>query len=99
MQQALLINSWWMIRGENVYTVRFPFEMRLYVKDSFLSFFVECCALVWYVWFTDVPYREKNVIVIYVAFSNSWFKDGFCLIKLCVSIYAMKMLERKLLSL
>ena len=46
MQQALLINSWWMIRGENVYTVRFSFEMRLYVKDSFVSFFVECCALV-----------------------------------------------------
>ena len=38
--------SWWMIRGENVYTVRFSFEMRLYVKDSFFSFFVECCALV-----------------------------------------------------
>ena len=32
-------NNWWMIRGENVYTVRFPFEMRLYVKDSFFSFF------------------------------------------------------------
>ena len=47
MQQALLINNWWMIRGENVYTVRFPFEMRLYVKDSFFSFFVECCAFVY----------------------------------------------------
>ena len=23
MQQVLLINNWWMIRGENVYTVRF----------------------------------------------------------------------------
>ena len=31
-----------------------------------------------------------NVIVICVAFSNSQLKDGFCLIKLCVSIYAMK---------
>ena len=46
-----------------------------------------------------MSYMGKNVIVIYEAFSNSWFKDGFCLIKLCVSIYAMKMLERKLLSL
>ena len=48
MQQALLINNWRMIRGENVYiyTVRFPFEMRHYVKDSTFSFFVECCALV-----------------------------------------------------
>ena len=45
MQQALLINSWWMIRGENVYTVRFPFKMRLHIKDSFFSFFVVCCAL------------------------------------------------------
>ena len=38
-------------------------------------------------------------MVIYVAFLNSWFKDGFCLIKLCVSIYGVKMLETKLLSL
>ena len=54
MQQALLINNWRMIRGENVYTVRFPLEMRLYVKDSTFSFFVECCA-----WYTTVS--EKNV--------------------------------------
>ena len=47
VKQALLINNWWMIRGEKVYTVRFPFEMRLYVKDSFFPFFVECCALVY----------------------------------------------------
>ena len=40
-------NNWWMIRGENVYTIRFPFEMRLYVKDSFFSFFAECSALVY----------------------------------------------------
>ena len=25
----------------------FPFKMRLYVNDSFFSFFVECCALVY----------------------------------------------------
>ena len=31
-------NNWWVIRAENVYTVRFPFEMRLYVKDSFHIF-------------------------------------------------------------
>ena len=30
-----------------IYTVRFPFEMRHYVKDSTFSFFVECCALVY----------------------------------------------------
>ena len=55
MQQALLINSWRMVRGENVYTVRFPFEMRHYVKDSTFSFFVECCALV------SRTVSEKNV--------------------------------------
>ena len=27
-----------MVRGENVYTGRFPFKMRLYVNDSFFSF-------------------------------------------------------------
>ena len=43
-----------MIRGENVYTVRFPFEMRLYVKDSTFSFFVEFVP-----WYTTVS--EKNV--------------------------------------
>ena len=32
-------NNWWVIRDENVFTVRFPFQMRLYVKDSFFSFF------------------------------------------------------------
>ena len=32
-------NNWCVIRGEIVYTVRFPFQMRLYVKDSFFSFF------------------------------------------------------------
>ena len=37
-------NNWWVVRGENVYTERFPFKMRLYVNDSFFSFFVECCA-------------------------------------------------------
>ena len=40
-------NNWWVVRGENVYTGRFPFKMRLYVNDSFFSFFVECCALVY----------------------------------------------------
>ena len=54
MQQALLINNWRMIRAENVYTVRFPFEMRLYVKDSTFSFFVEFVP-----WYTTVS--EKNV--------------------------------------
>ena len=44
-----------MIRGENVYTVRrFPLEIRLYVKDSFSSFFVEVVP-----WYTTVS--EKNV--------------------------------------
>ena len=32
-------NNWWVVRGENVYTGRFPFKMRLYVNDSFFSFF------------------------------------------------------------
>ena len=40
-------NNWWVVRGETLYTVRFPFKIRLYVKDSFFSFFVECCALVY----------------------------------------------------
>ena len=40
-------NNWWVIRGENVYTGRFPFKMSLCVNDSFSSFFVECCALVY----------------------------------------------------
>ena len=39
-------NNWWLVRGENVYTGRFLFKMRLYKNDSFFSFFVECCALV-----------------------------------------------------
>ena len=43
-----------MIRGENVYTVRFPFEMRLYVKDSFFSFFANVVP-----WCTSVS--KKNV--------------------------------------
>ena len=30
-------NNWWVVRGENVYTGRFPFKMRLYVNDSFFS--------------------------------------------------------------
>ena len=32
-------NNWYVIRGEIVYTVRFPLQMHLYVKDSFSSFF------------------------------------------------------------
>ena len=43
-----------MIRGENVYTVRFPFEMRLYVKDSFFSFFANVVP-----WCTSVS--KKNI--------------------------------------
>ena len=39
-------NNWWVVRGENVYTGRFLFKMRLYVNYSFFSVFVECCALV-----------------------------------------------------
>ena len=39
-------DNWWVVRGENVYTGRFLFKMRLYVNDSFFSVFVECCALV-----------------------------------------------------
>ena len=39
--------NWWVIRGENVYAGRFLFKMRLYFNDSFFSFFVECCALVY----------------------------------------------------
>ena len=102
-------NNWWVIRGENVYTGRFPFKMRLCVNDSFFSFFVECCALVTTVskkivsvsdisavnfmegWCVSLqvpwiwrnlrclvyfcPTEKKNVI--YVAFWNSWFEDGF----------------------
>ena len=44
-----------MIRGENVYTVRFPFQMRLYVKDSFFSFL----SLNVVPWYTTVS--KKNV--------------------------------------
>ena len=40
-------NNWWDVRGENVYTGRFPFKMRLYVNDSFFLFFVECFAFVY----------------------------------------------------
>ena len=35
-------NNWWVVRGENVYTGRFPFKMRLCVNDNFFSFFFEC---------------------------------------------------------
>ena len=44
-----------MIRGENVYTVRFPFQMRVYVKDNFFSFF----SLNVVPWYTTVS--NKNV--------------------------------------
>ena len=40
-------HNWRVTRGENVYTGRFPFKMRLYVNGSFFSFFVEYCALVY----------------------------------------------------
>ena len=30
-------NNWWVVRGENVYTGRFTFKMRLCVNDSFFS--------------------------------------------------------------
>jgi len=42
-------------------------------------------------WFTYVP-QGKNVISD-VAFSNSWFEDGFALT--CFSIYGMKMLAKE----
>ena len=32
-------NNWWVVRGENVYTGRFPFKMRLYVNDIAFSHF------------------------------------------------------------
>ena len=48
-------NNWWMIRGENVYTVRIPFQMRLYVKGSFFSFL----SLNVVPWYTTVS--KKNV--------------------------------------
>ena len=32
-------NNWWVIRGENVYTGRFPFKMRPYVNDIAFSHF------------------------------------------------------------
>ena len=55
MQQVPLINNWWMIREENVYTVRFPFEMRHYVKDiAFTHFSLNVVP-----WYTTVC--EKNV--------------------------------------
>ena len=40
-------NNWWVVRGENVYIGRFPFKMRIYVNDSFFSFFTECCSFVY----------------------------------------------------
>ena len=46
-QTGALTTGAGMIRGENVYTVRFPFEMSLYVKDSFFLFFPECCPFVY----------------------------------------------------
>ena len=58
-----------MIRGENVYTVRFPFEMRLYVKDSFSSFFVECCALN-----HSGPQRKKSLFQVVKLGSFSFLK-------------------------
>ena len=54
MQQALLINNWWMIRGENVYTVRFPFEMRLTSRIALSHFSLNVVP-----WYTTVS--EKNV--------------------------------------
>ena len=44
------------------------------------------------VWFTYVPWGKVSKMS---AFSNNWFKEGFANYKLCVSIYAMKIMGEK----
>ena len=48
-------NNWWVIRGENLYTGRFSFKMRLYVNDIAFSHF-SLNVMPWY------PTGSKTIV-------------------------------------